>query len=314
MLAGREIFVFLRPFCIRNMKKIVIFVLSVVLMLLSGSCERMVPEGLSHADEQVLRDFRIRYPKAGIAEISNWDEGSTEIHFTDADGLDGVAIYLGETWMITEKTLYEDDFLFAIPRRVARTYVGTGIENEDYSSDYSYIVEVSRNGLDKKQYEFHCVAPFADGSQEVENLRYSIIIDEDGTLLECSHSSFNRSVWWYDIRSSIACVKSKYGDVPILGAVNDAGNNVLFIRDHGNVKTVTMRDNGYGIEWVDTRYPLDMNTVLPASVLADKEQYEAAHPGQGFYALSSVDRPEGLFYGLTFGTVLTNTTIFSPAK
>ena len=135
------------------MKKIVIFVLSAVLMLLSGSCERMVPEGLSHADEQVLRDFRIRYPKAGIVEISNWDEGSTEIHFTDADGLDGVAIYLGETWMITEKTLYEDDFLFAIPRRVARTYVGTGIENEDYSSDYSYIVEVSRNGLDKKQFQ-----------------------------------------------------------------------------------------------------------------------------------------------------------------
>ena len=97
------------------MKKIVIFVLSVVLMLLSGSCERMVPEGLSHADEQVLRDFRIRYPKAGIVEISNWDEGSTEIHFTDADGLDGVAIYLGETWMITEKTLYEDDFLSQYP-------------------------------------------------------------------------------------------------------------------------------------------------------------------------------------------------------
>ena len=296
------------------MKKILYYISALFVSLLNCSCEHTIPDILPTTDEHILTDFKTRFPSADIVDISNWSDGKTDICFTDADGLDGVAVYLDGIWMITEKTFNTDDFLYTIPRKVARTYIGTGIENEDYNSDYFYVIEVSRNGLDKKQYEFNCVAPFVDGTEEIDNLQYDIVIDEDGTLLTCSHSSFNRSIWWYDIRSSIDCVRKKYGDVPILGAVNDAGSNVLFIRDKGIIKTVTMKDRGYGFEWVDTRYPLNINTVLPASVLADKDEYEASHPGQGFYSLSSVDCPEGLFYGLTFGTELTNTTIFSKAE
>ena len=296
------------------MKKILYYISALFVSLLNCSCEHTIPDILPTTDEHILTDFKTRFPSADIVDISNWSDGKTDICFTDADGLDGVAVYLDGIWMITEKTFNTDDFLYTIPRKVARTYIGTGIENEDYNSDYFYVIEVSRNGLDKKQYEFNCVAPFVDGTEEIDNLQYDIVIDEDGTLLTCSHSSFNRSIWWYDIRSSIDCVRKKYGDVHILGAVNDAGSNVLFIRDKGIIKTVTMKDRGYGFEWVDTRYPLNINTVLPASVLADKDEYEASHPGQGFYSLSSVDCPEGLFYGLTFGTELTNTTIFSKAE
>ena len=296
------------------MKKILYCISALLVSLLNCSCEHTIPDILPTKDEHILTDFKTRFPSADIVDISNWSDGKTDICFTDADGLDGVAVYLDGIWMITEKTFNTDDFLYTIPRKVARTYIGTGIENEDYNSDNFYVIEVSRNGLDKKQYEFNCVAPFVDGTEEIDNLQYDIVIDEDGTLLTCSHSCFNRSIWWYDIRSSIDCVRKKYGDVPILGAVNDAGSNVLFIRDKGIIKTVTMKDRGYGFEWVDTRYPLNINTALPASVLADKDEYEASHPGQGFYSLSSVDCPEGLFYGLTFGTELTNTTIFSKAE
>lgn len=60
--------------------------------------------------------------------------------------------------------------------------------------------------------------------------------------------------------------------------------------------------------------PLDIKTVLPESALAYKKEFEAKYPDKKFYALSSIDCPEGLYYGLTFGTELYKTTIYSKAK
>lgn len=293
------------------MKKIAIILFVIGL---AGSCERPLPKVLPTADEIVSDDFNTRFPAARIVDISNWDDGKTDIHFMDADGLDGVAVYLDGTWMITEKTFHTEDVMYAVPWKVVQTYMMTGPEIRDSNSENSCIFEIARKGIAKKQYEFHGFAPFDNGTRKIDNLQYDIVIDEDGTLLTYSHHGFNRSVWCYDMRSSIDCVRNKYGDVPILGAVNDGGDNVLFIRDKGIVKTVTLWDNGNSFEWKETRYPLSIHTVLPTSVLADKERFEAAHPEQAFYALSSVEFPEGLFYGLTFGTELEYTTLFSKAE
>ena len=213
--------------------------------LFTFSCERKTLDVQPTADEHVLYDFKTRFPAAKIIDISNQLNGKTDIHFTDADGFNGTAIYLYGIWMISEKDFNSDDFLYAIPREVAKTYIGTGIKNEDYNSKNSYVIEVSRNGLDKKQYEFCCFAPFADGSKKIDNLLYDIVIDEDGTLLTCSHNSFNRSIWWYDMRTSINCVRNKYGNVHILGAVNDSGDNVLFIRDNDIRKGIIVADKGF---------------------------------------------------------------------
>jgi len=296
------------------MKQFAFIVLFAFTALFTFSCERKTLDVQPTADEHVLYDFKTRFPAAKIIDISNQLNGKTDIHFTDADGFNGTAIYLYGIWMISEKDFNSDDFLYAIPREVAKTYIGTGIKNEDYNSKNSYVIEVSRNGLDKKQYEFCCFAPFADGSKKIDNLLYDIVIDEDGTLLTCSHNSFNRSIWWYDMRTSINCVRNKYGNVHILGAVNDSGDNVLFIRDNDIVKIVVLQDRGFGFRWKETRFPLNKNTVLPKSALADKELYESAHPGQEFYALSFIDCPDGLFYGLTFGTELNNSTIYSKVE
>lgn len=293
------------------MKQFAFIVLFAFAPLLTCSCERNTLDVQPTVDEHVLYDFKTRFPAAQIIDISNQLDGKTDIHFTDKDGYNGTAIYLNGIWMISEKAFNSDDFLYAIPREVAKTYIGTGIKNEDYNSDNFYVIEVSRNGIDKKQYEFSCIAPFDDGSKKIDNLRYNIVIDENGTLLACSHNNFNRSIWWYDMRTSINCVRNKYGNVPILGAVNDFGDNVMFIRDNGLVKTVVLHDRGFGFQWKETRYPLNKNTVLPESALADKEQYESTHPGQEFYALSFLDCPDGSFYGLTFGTELNNSTIYS---
>ena len=288
--------------------------------LLIVSCDKESPVPARPAlDPTVEWDFHSRYPNASISdswEIEQEGKTVTEFDFIDGDGFECTTIYQDREWMITEKTFDVEDFLYAIPRKVARTYISTGIENEVYhrGSDWYYVHEIARRGFDKKQYEFRCVAPFDDGFDTAENLVYEIVIDEDGTLLTCVHYHYNQSIWWYDITSSYWAVRNKYPSATMLGAVNDGGRNVLFIRDNGIVKTVTTKDLGDDFVWTQTSYPLDINTPLPESVLADKERYAAEHPGKPFYALHAVDFPEGHFYGLTFGSELNWTMFYSKAE
>ncbi|MDD7454991.1 MAG: hypothetical protein PUK70_01875 [Bacteroidales bacterium] len=293
-------------------KRIIFFCACLIISLLECSCEKTI-QTAPQPGKDIAFDFNLRYPGADIVDVFDYDN-KVDIYFKDSNWLNCTAVYVNDIWIITEKSYDVGDFLFRIPRKVARAYIETGIENENYQGDNSYFLEVARKGIDKKQYEFNCVAHYTNGSQDIENLVYDIIIDEDGTLLSCSHGSFNRSICWYDISTSMACVRNRYRNASILGAVNDGGNNVIFIRDNDIIKTVTTRDKGFGFEWVDTRYPLDINTVLPESTLAYKKEFEAKYPDKKFYALSSVDCPEGLFYCLTFGTEINNATIYSKAE
>lgn len=207
-------------------------------------------------------------------------------HRRDKDGLSNKAVYNNGKWSVAEKTFDVGDFIHKLPRKVLKTYLGTGIEDEEYLSDNDYVIELFRYGLDNRQYEFHCTSPYPCGNESLQELHYDIVIADDGTLLTCSHSSFNRSIWWYDMDSSIDCVRSMYGKASVLGAVNDAGRNKLFIRDNDILKTVTMRDMGYGFEWMETSFALDIDTPLPEHVVAEKEEYEHLHPEAVFYALS----------------------------
>ena len=301
----------------RTISNLLVCALTALLIL---SCEKQTPAPSKPGlDPTVEGDFHERYPDATISD--SWEieqEGSTvtKFEFIDGDGFNCCTIYKDKRWMITEKTYDVEDFLYAIPRKVARAYIGTGIENEVYhrGSDYYHVHEIARCGFEKKQYEFRCLAPFDDGYDTAENLVYEIVIDEDGTLLTCVHYYFNQSIWWYDITSSFWAVRNKYPDATMLGAVNDGGNNVLFIRDNGIVKTVTTKNRGNGFVWTRTSYPLDINTPLPESVLADKEKYAAEHPEKPFYALYAVDFPEGHFFGLTFGSELNWTMFYSEAE
>ena len=111
------------------MKKFTILISFFVVLSLLFSCERTIPDVLPTTDPHILNDFNTRCPAARLVDISNRDDGKTIILFTDADGLEGVTIYIDGTWMISEKTFNTDDFLYKIPRKVARTYIGTGIEN-----------------------------------------------------------------------------------------------------------------------------------------------------------------------------------------
>ena len=131
-----------------------------------------------------------------------------------------------------------------MPRNIARAYIGIGVDNEDYSSQNSNVIEVSRSEIDRKQYEFNFTTTYNDGVYNFINLVNNIVIDENGNLFTHSHSQFNRSVWWYDIKASIQNVRSRYPYATLLGSVNESRNK----------KTVTTRLNYNNWEWEQSKY------------------------------------------------------------
>ena len=267
--------------------------------------------------EDIGRDFNSRYPRVKILESSQWQSENhtvTEISFIDRDRFENRAIYQENQWMLTTKSYDVESFMSTLPFRILNTFLETGIHDEQFS-DNDYVIEVARNGMDQKQYEIHCVAPYLDvpAQQAYDSWEYHVVIAEDGTLLSCHHSSYNRTSWWFDMSASIALVRDMYGDGELLGAVNDSGNNVLFVRDNGILKTVTTHRT-WTYEWKDTRYPLPIDTPLPASALDAKAAYEAENPGARMFALYHIERQEGAFFGLTYGSELKNTTVFAPIE
>lgn len=280
------------------------------------SCDKVSNEPIhNNLRENIELDFNSRYPGADITDFTQWtDNNSTHIHFTDTNGLTSTAIYLDNDWMLTQREFDKENFLFRLPRKIARTYIGTGVDNEDYNNQNSYVIEVARSGIDSKQYEFYFTTTYDDGVYSFINLVNNIVIDENGTLLTHSHSQFNRSIWWYDIRESIQCVRTKYPFATLLGSVNDGGNNVFFILDNKIQKIVTTTRNYNSWEWEETKYQLDASTTLPETVIADMEAYEAKHPDTKLYALYHIENKSGFFYGLMFGDEFYSTTIHSKAE
>lgn len=298
----------------KDMKKIRLFIYLLAALMVCA-CAKDARRHVAPLPEGITQDFITRYPRANVLETGQWQRDShtiTEISFIDRYQFENRVIYQDNQWMLTEKSYDIERFKSTIPFKVLTTFLDTGIYDERFS-DNDFVIEVSRNGMDQKQYEIHCSAGFVDEpvKKAYDSWQHHIVIAEDGTLLSCQHSSYNSTFAWFDMSESIALARDKYADAEFLGAVNDAGSNVLFIRDNGILKAVTIHRT-WTYEWKDTRYPLSLDTPLPASVMDKKAEYESEHPDSKMFALYHVDSPEGTFYGLTFGSELNYATIFAP--
>lgn len=298
------------------MKSIFLKITLAVTLLGIYSCDRESNDPINNnLPANIELDFYSRYPGTDITEFTQWnDKNSTFIHFTDTNGLSSTAIYLYNDWVLTQKEFDKENFLFQLPRKIARAYIGTGVDNENFSNPNSYVIEITRSEIDYKQYEFYFTTTYKDDVYSFNNLANNIVIDENGNLLTHNHSQLNRSVWWYDIGESIQCVRTKYPYATLLGSVNEGGNNVFFILDNKIQKTVTTRRNYNNWEWEQTKYKLDTNTIIPDTVIADMEAYEAKHPDSKFYALYYIENKYGSFYGLMFGDEFYSTTIHSKVE
>ncbi len=272
-------------------------------MFVLAGCDKSDPEPYDPIPEIVLNDFNNRYPGATLLNdhFGENTEGWAELKFIDSDGVKGTAHYKDGLWIMTNKEFSKKDFLLQIPRKVARTYVGTGVENEDYSSDNSYVMEISRRYIDKKQYEFRFMIPHEDKTA-IDGLVYatwSIAIDEDGDLLYYDNGFINSSYSWKDITSSLNCV---VGFLPmgstILGCVNEFGDNLIFFKHDGIVKTAVSKQ-GLDWGWDKTYFPIDSTNITKA-VADARDTFLSENEGYRFTTLYDVEDRFGKYYGLKF--------------
>ena len=287
----------------KDMKKIRLFIYLVAALMVCA-CAKDARRHVAPLPEGINQDFTTRYPRANVLVTGQWQR--------DSHTITEISFYRDNQWILTGKSYDTQTFKSTIPYKVLMTFLDTGIYDERFSEN-DYVIEVSRNGMDQKQYEILCSAGFVDEpvQKAYDSWQHHIVIAEDGTLLACHHSSYNSTFAWFDMSESIALARDKYADAEFLGAVNDAGSNVLFIRDNGILKAVTIHRT-WTYEWKDTRYPLSLDTPLPASAMGKKAEYESEHPDSKMFALYHVDSPEGTFYGLTYGSELHYTIIFAP--
>lgn len=274
-------------------------------MFVLVGCDKSDPEPYDPIPETVLYDFNNRYPGATLLNdhFGENTEGWAELRFIDSDGIKGTAHYKNCLWMMTNKEFSKEDFLFQIPRKVARTYVGTGVENEDYSSDNSYVMEISRRGMDRKQFEFHFDVPFNDKESDsgIVHREDTIVISEDGTLLYVNYAGgLNPSCWWKDITPSLECVKEKYPGSEILGSVNISGyRNLVFILNEGIVKTA-YTENRFCWAWTETRYKEKDPSVISEYAQKVKTAFLNENDGYRFTSLYNIETRDGRFFGLEF--------------
>lgn len=293
------------------MKKCFFIIVCCLTLFVTNACDKEWDNlDSNQLDSEILRDFNYRNPDAKISKTSPYDFNHTAyINFTDKNGFSSTAVYFNGVWSLTQKEYDKNGFLLQLPRKVARAFIGTGVENEDFSNDNSYAVEISRNNFPLKQYEFHFTTPSDDGS----NLVNDIVIDENGDLLTFGHGGYNRSIWWYDMESSVECVFNKYPSADLLGTVNFGGNLLFFISDNGIQKTVTIH-HSYDWGWMETRYKLDDLTTLPDVVLSWYTDYHSQHPDERYSAVYYIENKSGEYYGLRFGDSLNNETFFIQVK
>ena len=126
------------------------FFICAFLAVMVCACEKNTPQRVS-LEQGIAQDFNHRYPRATINEVNPWNNGKdeiTDIYFTDKDGFSNTAIYRGGNWLMTQKSFDVDDFSQKVPSKVYKTYLKTGIIDEDYHGESFSVLEITRNGLD----------------------------------------------------------------------------------------------------------------------------------------------------------------------
>lgn len=295
------------------MNRLTVLLAAALILTLSG-CEKDHYDNPYEIPEYVLSDFQTRNPGATILEDHYCPDyrGKVDLDFIDRDGIKGTTIYSNGHWTMDQKEYPKKDFIYLLPRKVARTYIGVAPEDECYDFDSHYVVEISRPGFDHKQYEFCFSEPRVD--EDTKGMVYYswvIVIDDEGSLVYLGHGGLNRSIWWYDIEDQLRIVRSKYPSADILGAVNEWGHFLVFIKDKDGIRKIVKLRNVNDWAWDETRYRMADNTVLPESALKDVDEYIADHPGAILSAIYHVEDKFGEYYGLQFGDDWNCTTIFS---
>lgn len=285
-------------------KRIILSLWTAIGILFTAGCdnyELMDEFESGKVSDFIKSDFYQRYSEeVDVTKAFTYYDNTTRISFIDTDGLPCTAIYQGFDWVFTQKEYEKDNFAFLdqLPQNVARAYIRTGIDNEDYQTDDAYVIEVSRNGFDRKFYEFEFSAPYSNKGITIEHYCFHILIDENGELIDVLNSSVNQSIWWFNMNECVAFVNHRYPEAELLAAYNDSGDNILYIKDKGIQKTVRFRQSSQDQIWKETSYKLNDDFELPENVMNEYIKYKSEHPDFEYSEVYKIERKDGIYYGL----------------
>lgn len=302
------------------MKHTSIFLACVLFAATIAACDKDDSTGDSHLKdlpENIQGDFSSRYPDAKVDGFCLFGDSlnMAEIDFYDKDGLSNMAYYKGGKWLSNRKNITLDADSGLIPEKVYDTFSKLGIPNEQI---IEHIFEDSKSGIEQKQYQFAFVGTYNFGMGEIDNYANNIIIAEDGTLL--SYNDYQLcdpvKIVPYDHTEFIQLAQSKYPEAKILGSTYDGRNVVVFISHEKIVKHVVIyKDDSNKLSWVKTWYPLEINTNLPESAIADKNEYSLQHPDAKLTEIRYEEDAKGAYYSFTFYiTQDGGEVIYSPVK
>lgn len=268
---------------------------------------------LKDLPENIQGDFSTRYPDAKVDGFCLFGDSlnMAEIDFFDKDGLSNMAYYKDDKWLSNRKNITPEADSDLIPEKVHDTFSKLGIPNEQI---IEHIFEDSKSGIEQKQYQFAFVGTYNFGTGDINNYANNIIIAEDGTLLSYNDYQLCNPVkiFPYDHTEFIQFAQSKYSDAKILGSTYDGRNVVVFISHEKNVKHVVIyKDDSNKLSWVKTWYPLDINTNLPESAIADKNDYLLQHPDAKLTAIRHEEDATGAYYCFTFYLTIDSGEIIS---
>ena len=268
---------------------------------------------LKDLPENIQGDFSSRYPDAKVDGFCLFGDSlnMAEIDFYDKDGLSNMTYYKDGKWLSNRKKINLDAASDLIPEKVYDTFSKFGIPKAQI---FEHIFEDSKSGIEQKQYQFSFVGTYNFGMGEIDNYANTIIIAEDGTLL--SYNDYQLcdpvKIFPHDHTEFIQLAQSKCPEAKILGSTYDGRNVVVFISHEKNVKHVVIyKDDSNKLSWVKTWYPLDINTNLPESAIADKNDYLLQHPDAKLTAIRHEEDATGAYYCFTLYLTIDSGEIIS---
>ncbi len=233
-----------------------------IFFILAVACEK---EGSNDESipTKVQTEFASRFPNANILDYTKYVEPRSsdkiwEIEFTNESGAKTKAWYLEDgTWKMTQTELKTIDDLTAEAKDAFTSSIHGSTKTEN-------IYKTERDKIQGSLYTLELEST----SKASDKKTSFVFINDDGLFI-------NNYTWSeYDGRSIVNLpekqfkfINDTYKDAEIRGYINNSGLHEYFILHEDKIKFVTFKITSGLSVWAETRYEIDINTVLPDNVI-----------------------------------------------
>lgn len=260
---------------------------AISLLLLFQSCSdddtKINPE--NKIPETIQKDINSRFTKAEIKYYSIDDNDLIYVSLIYANNNSAELIYKNNELDSEYRTITD---LNDLPLVVQTTFNSLSIQG---ISDLK-IYKTQRSYLKHDLYTF-C---FLQTTNKVTNLRYSIFINEDGTVLYTINNTTNDNVMLFpNYLTEFNYIEKNYKQADVRCQLNTEGYYTLIIKHDGYTKFVAFdkNNNTNVVFWKETRYEVPLDYPIPANILV---KLKDADPDFIYTSVTIIETSEGNRY------------------